>query len=181
MEALQIREGLEDAKSLRREGPHSLLACIGNTPLHKDPTYDQAPERSSESSPFGWGEMKMKIIGCLLVIGILFSYVPVFPMNECPEGNHTWGMKMDCGSLFHCPMIVDNVFSESSALPFRGCLVPTKLSLAVEAFPDPIYHPPKYSIPNSYLREKEQLDRGAWGFGTRIAVKTTQVYKLTLV
>ncbi len=35
MEVLQIREGLEEAKSLRREGPHSLLACIGNTPLIK--------------------------------------------------------------------------------------------------------------------------------------------------
>jgi len=105
----------------------------------------------------------MRLIGCLLVMGILFSYLPVFPMNmnDCPEANHTGGMKMDCGSLFHCPMIVDNIFSESSALPFRGCLVPIKLSLAVEEFPDPIYHPPKYSIPNSHLREKEQLDIGS--------------------
>jgi len=90
--------------------------------------------------------MDMKIIiGWLLVIGILFSYVPVFPMDECPEGNHTGSMKMDCGSLFHCPMIVDRIFSESSALPLRGCLVPIKLSLVVDEFPDPIFHPPKHN------------------------------------
>ncbi len=35
MEVLQIRKGLEDPKGLRREGPHSLLAFIGNTPLIK--------------------------------------------------------------------------------------------------------------------------------------------------
>ncbi len=91
------------------------------------------------------------IIGWLLVIGILFSYVPVFPMNECPEGNHMGSTKMDCGSLFHCPMIVDKIFSESSALPLRGCLVPIKLSLAIDEFPDPIFHPPKHFVLSFYL------------------------------
>ena len=99
----------------------------------------------------------MRLIGCLLVIGILFSYLPMFPMDECPEGSHMGIMKMDCGSSFHCPMIVDKISSESSALPFRGCVVPIKLSLAVNEFPDPVFHPPEYLIPNSYLREKEQL------------------------
>jgi cysteine synthase B len=35
VEVLQIREALEDPKSLRRENRHSLLASIGNTPLLK--------------------------------------------------------------------------------------------------------------------------------------------------
>jgi len=35
MEALQIREALEDPKGLRRESPDSVLAFIGNTPLIK--------------------------------------------------------------------------------------------------------------------------------------------------
>lgn len=84
------------------------------------------------------------IVGWLLVIGILFSYVPVFSMDGCSEGDHMGNiMKMDCGSLFHCPMIVDKIFSDSSALPLRGCLVPIKLSLAVDEFPNPIFHPPK--------------------------------------
>jgi hypothetical protein len=82
------------------------------------------------------------IIGCLVVIGILFSYVPVFPTDGCPDGSHTGIMKMDSGSLFHCPMIVDKIFPETSALPLRGCLVPIKLSPAVDEFPDPIFHPP---------------------------------------
>jgi len=83
------------------------------------------------------------IIGWLLIIGILFSYIPVFPMDGCPEGNHMGIMKTDCGSFFHCPMIVDNIFSESSALPLRGCLVPIKLLVAANEFLDPIFHPPK--------------------------------------
>jgi hypothetical protein len=113
--------------------------------------------------------MAVRIIGSFLVIGIFFSYLPVFPMNECPEGNHMGSMKMDCGSLFHCPMIVDKIFSESSALPLTGCLMPIKLSLAVDEFPDPIFHPPKHLIPNWHLREKEQSGMRAWNLGARIA------------
>ncbi len=95
------------------------------------------------------------IVGCLLVLGILFSYLPLFPMDGCPEGSHMGMMKMDCGSLFHCPVTVDNIFSETSALPLTGCLVPIKLTLAVDELPNPIFHPPKYSIPNPYLGKKE--------------------------
>jgi hypothetical protein len=83
------------------------------------------------------------IIGCLLVIGILFSYVPMFPTDGCPDGSHTGIMKMDCGSLFHCPMIVDKILPETSGLPLRGCLVPLKLSLVVDELPDLIFRPPK--------------------------------------
>jgi hypothetical protein len=85
----------------------------------------------------------MRIIGCLLVIGILFSYVPVFSMDGCPEGSHMGIMKMDCGSSFHCPMIVDKIVSETSSLPLNGCLVPTKLLLAVDEVAYLIFHPPK--------------------------------------
>ncbi len=92
--------------------------------------------------------MVTKIIGSLLIIGILFSYVPVFPMDECSDGSHTGIMKMDCGSLFHCPMVVDEIFSEISALPLRGCLVPITLSLTVDELPDSVFHPPKYLIPD---------------------------------
>jgi hypothetical protein len=106
--------------------------------------------------------MAIRITGFFLVIGILFSYVPVFPMNQCPEGKHMGSMKMDCGSLFHCPMIVDKIFSESSALPLRGCLVPIKLSLAVDEFPEPIFHPPEHLTSNSYLREENQLGMEPW-------------------
>jgi len=96
--------------------------------------------------------MLTKIIGSLLVIGILFSYVPMFPTEGCSDGSHMGIMKMDCGSLFHCPMIVGDIYPEISALPLRGCLVPIKLSLAIDEFPDPIFHPPKCLILNSCLR-----------------------------
>ena len=105
----------------------------------------------------------MKIIGYLLVVGILLSYVRVFPMNECPEGNHMGSMKADCGSLFHCPMIVDKIFWESSALPLSGCLVPMKLSPAVDEFPETIFHPPEYLIPNSYPPGEGSVSCGSRG------------------
>jgi len=99
------------------------------------------------------------IVGCLLVVGILLSYVPVFSMDGCPGGSHTGIAKTDCGSLFHCPMIVDRIFSETSALPLSGCLVPVTLSLTVDELPDSVFHPPEYLIPDFCLREKEQLRR----------------------
>jgi hypothetical protein len=90
----------------------------------------------------------MKIIGCLLVIGILFSYVPVFPMDDCPEGKHMGNMKMDCGVPFHCPMIVDIVVSEISSLPLSGLLIPARMLLLTDGLVNPIFHPPEYSSPN---------------------------------
>jgi len=95
-----------------------------------------------------FGKLDMKIIGCLLVIGILLSYAPVFHMDECPEGNHLGNMKMDCGAPFHCPMIVDIVVSEISRLPLNGLLVPRRMPLLKDGIINPIFHPPKYSSSN---------------------------------
>jgi hypothetical protein len=92
--------------------------------------------------------MDMKIIGCLLVIGILLSYAPVFHMDGCPEENHSGNMKMDCGVPFHCPMIVDIVISEISCLPFNGLLIPTKMLLLSDGLVNSIFRPPEYSSPN---------------------------------
>jgi hypothetical protein len=88
--------------------------------------------------------MDMKIIGCLLVIGILFSYVPVFSMDECPEGNHLGNMRMDCGVPFHCPMIVDIIISETSNLPLNGLFISIRTYLYVDELAHPIFHPPEY-------------------------------------
>jgi hypothetical protein len=90
----------------------------------------------------------MKIIGCLLVIGILLSYAPVFHMDECPEGNHMGNMKMDCGALFHCPMIADIVVSEISSLPLNGLLIATRMLPLSDGLVNPIFHPPEYLSPN---------------------------------
>lgn len=85
----------------------------------------------------------MRLIGCFLVIGILFSYLPMFPMDGCPEGSHMGIMKMDCGASFHCPMIVDRIVSETSSLPLNGCLILTKRLLVVDEVAYLIFHPPK--------------------------------------
>jgi len=90
----------------------------------------------------------MKIIGCLLVIGILLSYAPVFHTDKCPEGNHLGNMKMDCGGLFHCLMIVDIVASEISSLPLYGLLIPARILLLIEGLVSPIFHPPEYCSSN---------------------------------
>jgi hypothetical protein len=85
----------------------------------------------------------MKFIGCLLVIGILLSYAPVFHTDECPEGNHSGNMKMDCGVPFHCPMVVDIVVSDISSLPLNGLLIPTRMLLLSDGLVNPIFHPPE--------------------------------------
>ena len=90
----------------------------------------------------------MRIIGCLLVIGILLSYAPVFHMDECPEGSHMGNMKMDCGIPFHCPMIMDRVVSGISGLPLDGLFIATKMLPLGDGVVNPIFHPPKCSTTN---------------------------------
>ena len=85
-------------------------------------------------------------------------------MDDCPEGNHMGNiMKMDCGSLFHCPIIVGNIYPEISALPLRGCLVPITLSLTVDESPDSVFHPPKYLVPDFCLSgRRSSQEMKAW-------------------
>jgi hypothetical protein len=87
--------------------------------------------------------MNMKIIGCLLVIGILCFYAPVFSMDQCPEENHMGKVKIDCGYSFHCPMIVNNSILGTYRFPFSGRLVPTKPFLVVDELIRVIFRPPK--------------------------------------
>jgi hypothetical protein len=103
--------------------------------------------------------MDMRIIGCLAIIGILFSYVPVFSMDGCPVGNHMGNMKMDCGSPFHCPMVVNIVISGNPRLPLNGLLIPIGMLLLPDESPRSIFHPPKYFRTNFDpvgMKKKEQ-------------------------
>ena len=113
--------------------------------------------------------MRLRIVGIFLVIGILFSYVPVFPMDECPDGNHMGNMKIDCGYLFHCPMIVDLNISETSGLPLNGRLVSTKPLLVVKELTHPIYHPPEYLKANFIPEGMKGENNSTQDFGIRIA------------
>ncbi len=83
------------------------------------------------------------LIGFLIVITILFSYVPVFSMDGCPEGNHMGNMKIDCGYSFHCPMIVDKNILGPYSLPLNGRLVTGNPLLVVDELVRVIFHPPK--------------------------------------
>ena len=84
----------------------------------------------------------MRLIGCLLVIGILFSYVPAFSMDGCPEGNHMGNMKVDCGYIFHCPLILNISMPELLPIPVSGRLVLSYSSFKVDELPHLIFHPP---------------------------------------
>jgi len=99
----------------------------------------------------------MRVIGSLLIIGILFSYVPVFPMDECPEGNHMGNMKMDCGNNFHCPLIFNITMPEPLPLPISGRVVLTPSLLKIDELASLIFHPPKHGIRKSIHGGEEFL------------------------
>jgi hypothetical protein len=88
----------------------------------------------------------MRVIGSLLIIGILFSYVPMIPMDKCPEGNHMGNRKMDCGYNFHCPLIFNISMPEPLALPLSGRVVLTPSLLKIDELTFLIFRPPKHGI-----------------------------------
>ena len=92
------------------------------------------------------GNAFLRIVGILLLTGILFSYFPVCPMDDCPEGDHMGNMKMDCGYCSHCPVLISMNVSGHYSLPFIGRLnIPPSLPKA-DQLSFPIFHPPKFLI-----------------------------------
>jgi hypothetical protein len=90
----------------------------------------------------------MRIIGFLVIVGILFSYLPGFKMDECPEGNHMGNMKLDCGNNFHCPLIFTITTAETLPLPLSGRVVLTPSLLKIDELTALIFRPPKHDIQN---------------------------------
>ena len=84
-----------------------------------------------------------KVFGILVVIGILFSYLPVIPMDSCPEGGHPGNTQMECGYAFHCPFLFGINGPESMPLPLLGRLVLASSMSKPEEWPHLIFHPPK--------------------------------------
>jgi len=99
----------------------------------------------------------MRIVVVFIIIGILFSYVPVFSMDECPEGNHMGNMKMDCGSNFHCPLIFNIPMPEPLPLPISGRVVLTTPLLKNDELAYLIFRPPKHGLQKSIHGGKEFL------------------------
>ncbi len=94
------------------------------------------------------------LVGIILLLTILFSYVPVFSMDQCPkgnqmdkcpEGNHMVDVKLHCGYNFHCPMIVNKNILETHSLPLNGRFVPVKPLLYVDELIRVVFRPPKNS------------------------------------
>jgi hypothetical protein len=52
-------------------------------------------------------------------------------------------MKMDCGSIFHCPLISNASVSEPALLPLTGRVSLAPSLFKVDGLPRAIFHPPK--------------------------------------
>ena len=85
----------------------------------------------------------MKVVGILLITGILFSYVPMFSMNDCQQEDHAGNMKLDCGYIFHCPFLSVANLSGSVPLPYFGRVVSISSFPVIEELAHPIFHPPE--------------------------------------
>jgi hypothetical protein len=91
----------------------------------------------------------MRILGILLITGALFSYAPVFSIDECPERNHMGNMKMNCGNNFYCPLIFHFTMPEPLRLPISGRVILTPPLLKIDELATLIFRPPKHDIQNS--------------------------------
>jgi hypothetical protein len=87
--------------------------------------------------------MFLKMVRILIVLAILFSYIPISRMHSCPDEGHMNNMKMNCGYIFHCPFISNIDFSELTTIPNIGRLV---LITSLPFFEDleyPVFRPPE--------------------------------------
>jgi len=88
----------------------------------------------------------MKIMGILLVFGMLFSYLPIFPMDYCEEQNHEGNMKLDCGYAFHCPFLSTISLSGSIILPYVGRAFLSLPLPMIDELAHTIFHPPENGL-----------------------------------
>ena len=83
------------------------------------------------------------MIGIIIIIGIIFSYIPLVLEDECPEGDHMGSMKVDCGYVFHCPLVIGKNISEPLSLPLTGQLVLIPPIMKIEKLAYLFFRPPK--------------------------------------
>jgi len=87
--------------------------------------------------------MILKIIGTFIIIAILFSYLPMDAMGNCSEEDHSTNTRMDCGYIFHCPVIYNPALPQLSVLSINGWLRWMPTVGKVEELPRFIFHPPE--------------------------------------
>jgi len=109
--------------------------------------------------------MSPKWIRILIIIGILFSYFPMMPVEHCPEGNHEGNHheanhqegspedqgKLHCGQIFHCPFTFNLGFSEPLVLLNTEKLVSIVPSVTFGDYRFPIFHPPEGEVKETIL------------------------------
>lgn len=88
--------------------------------------------------------MRAKATGIFIIITILFSYFPMEAMGNCSEEDHSGDRGMDCGYIFHCPMISNPIVPSLVILTPNGWLKWETIREKIEDFPALIFHPPKY-------------------------------------
>lgn len=88
----------------------------------------------------------MKAIGIVIILGILFSYLPAFPMDDCQETAHAGTMQLHCGYVFHCPFLSNPGFLGPVKLPYLGRIESSSLPMRVDEFVMPVYHPPENPV-----------------------------------
>lgn len=88
----------------------------------------------------------MRVIRILLVLGLLFSYLPAFPMDDCQEGDHADEMQLHCGYVFHCPILSNPNFFDHVKLPYLGSLDSSPVPMKVDEFIMPVFHPPENPV-----------------------------------
>ena len=85
----------------------------------------------------------LRIIGTLVIIAILFSYIPAISMDGCPEEDHSVNKKMDCGYVFHCPAVYNPAIPQLSILSLHGELKCVVILRKTDEFRRLIFHPPE--------------------------------------
>lgn len=88
--------------------------------------------------------MRVRTAGIFIIIAILFSYFPVEVMGNCSEEDHSGNRGMECGYIFHCPMISHPIVPSLTVLSRNGWLRWESVIEKIEGFPMLIFHPPKH-------------------------------------
>ena len=90
------------------------------------------------------------MVRILIVLAILFPYLPIVRMDYCTDDDSMDHVKMNCGHIFHCPFISNIDFSELTTIPNIGRLVLITALPVIEDLEYPVFHPPE-TLPKNPL------------------------------
>ncbi len=85
----------------------------------------------------------MKVLAILVVSAVALSYIPVMPMDGCPEAHHMGNTTLDCGYSFHCPILTGLNLLDFAPLPYTGEPVSASSLIKVDGWIFSIFRPPE--------------------------------------